>query len=64
MSRVISDHGIDVDLVLITTEGHKAIDVFHITQNGAKLTETAEGSLKADLERMLQAPAHDSQEIS
>jgi [protein-PII] uridylyltransferase len=59
VSRVISDHGVDVDLVLITTEGHKAIDVFHITQNGAKLTEAAEGSLKADLERMLQAPAHD-----
>jgi [protein-PII] uridylyltransferase len=59
VSRVISDHGIDVDLVLITTEGHKAIDVFHITQNGAKLTEQAERSLKADLEQMLQAPAHD-----
>jgi len=54
VSRVISDHGIDVDLVLITTEGQKAIDVFHITQAGAKLTEAAEASLKADLERMLQ----------
>ena len=59
VSRVISDHGIDVDLVLISTEGQKAIDVFHITQNGAKLTEDAEASLKADLEQMLQAPAQD-----
>jgi len=56
VSRVISDHGIDVDLVLISTEGQKAIDVFHITQGGAKLTEEAEASLKADLEQMLQQP--------
>jgi [protein-PII] uridylyltransferase len=55
VSRVISDHGIDVDLVLITTEGQKAIDVFHITRNGAKLTEEAEQALKTDLEQMLQA---------
>ena len=55
VSRVISDHGIDVDLVLITTEGQKAIDVFHITRNGAKLTEEAGAALKADLEQMLQA---------
>jgi UTP:GlnB (protein PII) uridylyltransferase len=59
VSRVISDHGIDVDLVLISTEGQKAIDVFHITQNSVKLTEEAEASLKADLEQMLQAPAQD-----
>jgi [protein-PII] uridylyltransferase len=59
VSRVISDHGIDVDLVLITTEGQKAIDVFHITRGGAKLSEDAEASLKADLEYMLQEPARD-----
>ncbi len=39
ISRVISQHGCDVDLVLIATEGEKAIDVFHITKAGAKLTE-------------------------
>ncbi len=59
VSRVISNHGIDVDLVLISTEGQKAIDVFHITKNGAKLTEEAETALKVDLEQMLQEPAHD-----
>ena len=32
ISRVMSQQGCDVDLVLISTEGHKAIDVFHITQ--------------------------------
>ncbi len=57
VSRVISDHGIDVDLVLISTEGQKAIDVFHITRDGAKLSEDAEAALKADLERMLKESA-------
>ena len=57
VSRVISDHGIDVDLVLISTEGQKAIDVFHITRGGAKLSEDDEASLKADLERMLKESA-------
>jgi [protein-PII] uridylyltransferase len=57
VSRVISNHGIDVDLVLISTEGHKAIDVFHITRGGAKLSEDAEAALKADLERMLKESA-------
>ncbi len=56
VSRVISDHGIDVDLVLISTEGQKAIDVFHITRGGSKLTEDDEASLKTDLEGMLQGP--------
>ena len=56
VSRVISDHGVDVDLVLISTEGQKAIDVFHITRRGSKLTEDEEAVLKADLLRMLQEP--------
>jgi [protein-PII] uridylyltransferase len=53
ISRQISHHGCDVDLVLISTEGKKAIDVFHITKAGAKLTETAQQALRADLQRML-----------
>jgi [protein-PII] uridylyltransferase len=57
VSRVISEHGIDVDLVLISTEGQKAIDVFHITRGGEKLTDDAQAALKADLERMLKESA-------
>jgi [protein-PII] uridylyltransferase len=53
ISRLISHQGCDVDLVLISTEGKKAIDVFHITQDGAKLTESAQQALRADLQRML-----------
>ena len=51
ISRTISRAGCDVDLVLISTEGHRAIDVFHITQAGAKLPETAQLQLARDLQR-------------
>jgi len=54
ISRVISHHGCEVDLVLIGTEGEKAIDVFHITAKGAKLTDTEQMELTADLTRMLE----------
>ena len=55
VSRVISQHGCDVDLVLISTEGQKAIDVFHITQSDIKLTDAAIAGLSADLHQMLEA---------
>ena len=54
ISRVISQHGCDVDLVLISTEGEKAIDVFHITKAGAKLTEAEQIALTSDLQRTLE----------
>jgi [protein-PII] uridylyltransferase len=54
ISRVISRHDCDVDLVLISTEGEKAIDVFHITHNKAKLSESAQHELAADLQRTLE----------
>ena len=54
ISRVISQHGCDVDLVLIATEGGKAIDVFHLTQGRAKLTEAEQLALTSDLQRTLE----------
>lgn len=54
ISRVLSQHGCDVDLVLLSTEGKKAIDVFHLTRAGSKLTDAAQMALKVDLERMLE----------
>ena len=54
ISRVISRHGCDVDLVLIATEGKKAIDVFHITKGGSKLTDAEQQALTADLLRILE----------
>jgi [protein-PII] uridylyltransferase len=54
ISQVISHHGCNVDLVLISTEGARAIDVFHITAGGAKLSDAAQAELTADLQRMLE----------
>ena len=54
ISRVMSQNGCDVDLVLIATEGHRAIDVFHITKSGRKLTEDEQGELSAHLQRVLE----------
>lgn len=54
ISRVISHHGCDVGLVLISTEGHKAIDVFHLTKAGAKLADDEQRALAAHLQRMLE----------
>jgi [protein-PII] uridylyltransferase len=54
ISRVISQHGCDVDLVLIATEGEKAIDVFHITKGGSKLTGADQQALTSDLHRTLE----------
>jgi [protein-PII] uridylyltransferase len=54
ISRVISQHGCNVDLVLISTEGERAIDVFHITRGGAKLTEAEQHALTSDLQRTLE----------
>jgi [protein-PII] uridylyltransferase len=54
VSRAISGRGCDVDLVLIATEGKKAVDVLHITKQGKKLTESEQVSLREELERMLE----------
>ena len=54
VSRAISGRGCDVDLVLIATEGKKAVDVLHITRGGKKLNESDQVSLRDDLERMLE----------
>ena len=57
ISRVISRQGCDVDLVLIATEGEKAIDVFHITKGGSKLTEADQQALTTDLLHTLEGTA-------
>jgi [protein-PII] uridylyltransferase len=54
ISRVMSQNGCDVDLVLISTEGHRAIDVFHITKAGSKLSDPDQLELAAHLQRMLE----------
>lgn len=55
VSSVISDHECDVDLVLISTEGQKAIDVLHVTRHGQKLSDTEQTQLAHDIARILEA---------
>ncbi|HVW06164.1 MAG TPA: hypothetical protein VHB78_14230 [Vicinamibacterales bacterium] len=55
ISRAISDRGCDVDLVLISTEGRKAIDVLHVTKQGRKLDDDDQRALRQELVRTLEA---------
>jgi [protein-PII] uridylyltransferase len=55
ISRVISSQGCDVHLVLISTEGKRAIDVLHITRNGAKLPEPNQAAVAQELQQALEA---------
>jgi len=54
MSRAMSESGCDVDLVLISTEGRRAIDVFHLTKEGKKLSASQLTELTANLQRVLE----------
>jgi [protein-PII] uridylyltransferase len=49
VASVISSHGCNIDVALITTEGHRAIDVFYITRGGEKLPKELEQRLEQDL---------------
>jgi [protein-PII] uridylyltransferase len=54
VSRAIAMQGCAIDLVLIATEGEKAIDVFHITKDAAKLTADDERALAQTLQHILE----------
>ena len=49
LTRTLSEAGCNIELVLIDTEAHKAIDVFYVTQHGGKLDPEKEASLKQAL---------------
>ena len=42
-------------LVLISTEGKRAIDVLHITRKGAKLPEADQAAVAEELQQVLEA---------
>jgi len=39
LASAISRSGCNIEVVLVNTEAHRAIDVFHVTHNGKKLSE-------------------------
>ncbi len=55
LASAISECGCNIEVVMIDTEAHKAIDVFYVTRNGGKLNAATEERLSADL---LRAAAH------
>jgi UTP:GlnB (protein PII) uridylyltransferase len=50
----MSESGCEVDLVLISTEGRRAIDVFHLTVQGKKLSVDQQRQLTENLLRVLE----------
>jgi [protein-PII] uridylyltransferase len=51
LASALSEAGCNIELVMIDTEAHKAIDVFYVTRNGVKLSEADEAHLKVALTR-------------
>jgi [protein-PII] uridylyltransferase len=49
LAAAFSRAGCDIELVLIDTEGHKAIDVFYVTRGGAKVDAALEERLNQSL---------------
>ncbi len=50
LASTLSDQGCSIDVVLIDTEGTKALDVFYVTKNGAPLSPDDELHLAAALD--------------
>jgi [protein-PII] uridylyltransferase len=49
LSSAIAGAGCNIDVVLIDTEGRKAIDVFYVATNGGKLSSNTQASLSETL---------------
>jgi len=49
IASVIASHGCNIEVALITTEGHRALDVFYITKQGKKLEADVEEQLKGGI---------------
>lgn len=49
LASALSEAGCNIELVMIDTEAHKAIDVFYVTKQGTKLTAVDEAHLRTAL---------------
>jgi [protein-PII] uridylyltransferase len=57
LTSAISTAGCNIEVVLIDTEGHKALDVFYVTSAGKKLSTEIESILKSSLLEACTPPA-------
>jgi [protein-PII] uridylyltransferase len=49
LARAISLAGCNIEVVLVDTKAHKALDVFYVTRDGAKLTPEQQSKLQVQL---------------
>ncbi|MGH9582800.1 MAG: ACT domain-containing protein, partial [Bryobacteraceae bacterium] len=49
LASAISSAGCNIEVVMIDTEAHKAVDVFYVTRDGQKPDEATEDRLRAEL---------------
>ncbi len=49
LAMVFSSHSCNIDVVLVDTKGHRAIDVFYVAQAGQKLSPEMEATLRDKL---------------
>jgi len=54
LATTITNHGCNIEVVLIDTQAHKAIDVFYVTSDAAKLTEDKQQRLGESLTAICQ----------
>ena len=53
VASVIAAQGCNIEVALIATEGHRAIDVFYITRQGKKISPELEKAMERDLKTNL-----------
>jgi [protein-PII] uridylyltransferase len=53
LASVLTETGCNIELVLVNTEGHRAVDVFYITRTGTKLDVPMQQSLERQLAHQL-----------
>jgi [protein-PII] uridylyltransferase len=53
ISSTFAEHGFNIEVGLIDTEGGTATDVFYVTQKGAKLTPAGQHQLQLELQQRL-----------
>lgn len=56
LARAISIAGCNIEVVLVDTKTHKALDVFYVTAGGAKLTAEQQSGLRDQLLKACQVP--------